>query len=141
MAYTDQASLAGSIPPEFLLEALDDDRDGEADAGVWAAVEAAAAGEVDSRLGARYAVPLAAPLPPVVAEAARVFVLELLHQRRGVAPEANPWRPQADAMRRRLEAIGDGAKPLSPGAGKASAPVGIVTSAARTVPASGQINC
>ena len=35
MAYLTKADLDGLIPPQFLLEALDDDQDGQEDAGLW----------------------------------------------------------------------------------------------------------
>lgn len=139
MPYLASTDLHGLLPPAFVAEALDDDRDGSADSGVWDAVEEDAAGQIDSRLGGRYSVPFTAPLPAVVVEAAKVFACELLYQRRGMSGEANPWTARANAMRKRLEAIGDGSQPLTPTTTKVRPPVSVISTPAVTVPA-GRLN-
>lgn len=140
MSYIVQSDLHALVPPAFVVEALDDDRDGLADAGVWAAVEAEAAGQVDSRLGGRYAVPFGAPLPAIVTEAAKLFAAEALYQRRGQSGENNPFTGRANAMRKRLEAIGAGEAPLTPEAGRKRPPVSVITAPAKTLPAHGGMN-
>jgi phage gp36-like protein len=137
MAYTTQARLAALVAAEQMVRALDDDGDGVADAGAWEAVEAAAASQVDGRLGQRYGTPVAAPLPALVQEAADVFVAEILYLRRGLAGDANPWTARADAMRARLERIGRGEEPLTATAPSARPSVSAITEPARTVRAGG----
>ncbi len=134
MPYILSTDLHGLLPPAFVAEALDDDRDGMEDGGVWDVVEADAASQIDSRLGGRYTVPFAEPLPAVVVESAKIFACELLYLRRGMAGEANPWTARANGMRKRLEAIGDGSQPLSPTSNRARPPVSVVSIPAVTVP-------
>lgn len=141
MAYITQAEIASGLPPQFLLEALDDDGDGEIDAGLWDLVEAEAAEAIDGTLGQRFTVPFTAPLPAVVKRAARVFVLELLYKRRGTAAANNPWAKEADALRAKLDRIADGEEPLSPGANKTNESVTVVKEAARTTAANENLAC
>lgn len=108
MAYTTREAITASIPPQFLVEALDDDGDGLEDAGLFDEVMAAACGDVDAYLAQRFTVPLTEPAPAIVKTAAEVFTLEKLYLRRGYAGERNPWTERADELRRRLQAIGDG---------------------------------
>lgn len=113
-SYHTRASVAGSIPPAFLLEALDDDRDGVEDAGLYDAIAENASNEVDAYLASRVAVPMATPVPLAV-QASRVFCLETLYQRRGYSEDTdppNPWSAQAKALRKRLERIASGEEPL-----------------------------
>lgn len=140
MAYTTRQAIKGLIPPDILTEALDDDRDGQEDPGNWEAVLAAACEAVDSRLGSRYDTPFADPVPAIVAEGAKVFVLELLHARRGATPEANPLTAQANAMRKRLEGIGEGRAPLVPELSRKRPPISIIQTKAGTVAGNGRLN-
>ena len=93
MDYVQQSDLTGMIPPKFLTEALDDDGDGDAGkiAAAWAGVLARVTSRIDSLLGRRFALPFPDPLSAVVTDAAKVFACEILYQRRGYAPENNPW--------------------------------------------------
>ena len=112
MSYILQTALKGKVPDDLLLQALDDNADGVADDGIWDTIAADVDRAIDGRLEGRYAVPLAAPLPAVVIEAATVFAAEAVYMRRGLAGDQNPWIKQADAFRKRLEAIGSGEQPL-----------------------------
>lgn len=112
MSYILQTALKGKVPDDLLLQALDDNADGMADDGIWDTIAADVDRAIDGRLEGRYAVPLAAPLPAVVIEAATVFAAEAVYMRRGLAGDQNPWIKQADAFRKRLEAIGAGEQPL-----------------------------
>jgi phage gp36-like protein len=112
MPYVLQSALKGKVPDDLLLQALDDNADGVADEGIWDAISADVDRAIDGRLEGRYTVPLAAPLPAVVAEAAIVFAAEAVYMRRGLAGDQNPWTKQADGFRKRLEAIGTGEQPL-----------------------------
>ena len=113
MPYILQSALKGKVPDDLLLQALDDNADGVADDGVWDAISGDVDRAIDGRLEGRYSVPLAAPLPAVVTEAATVIACEAVYMRRGLSGDNNPWTKQADAFRKRLEAIGAGELPLN----------------------------
>ncbi|MBU4460298.1 MAG: DUF1320 domain-containing protein, partial [Verrucomicrobia bacterium] len=78
MPYVTKADLEGLIPPQFITEALDDDGDGVEDAGLWDKVAAQAGEAVDALLGQRFEVPFAAPVPPLVSQAAKIFAASAL---------------------------------------------------------------
>jgi phage gp36-like protein len=129
MPYTDEAKIAALLPANYLADAADDDRDGDADEGTLAAVIAAVDTRIDGLLGGRYSVPFTSPVPAVVAEASLVFALAALYRRRGVADEANPWAEREAQAEKRLERIGRGeemltfeAKPARPAGTLISAP-------------------
>lgn len=135
MAYVVESDLTGKIPPAYLAEALDDDSDGTADAGVLDQIIADADLEVDGRLGQRYNVPLADNSPgfTLAKLAAVTFVLEILYLRRGYHDEdRNPHRAAADRFRTKLDAIADGKEPLAPGADRAKTPVSVVSEPSKT---------
>jgi hypothetical protein len=97
--------IAGDIPQEFLIEALDDDSDGTADAGAWDNLYASVANDVDGILSAGgLTLPLTAPYAPAVIKAAKMFALEKLYNRRGVTgDERNPWSAKAKDAREKLK--------------------------------------
>lgn len=138
--YHTRESIEALVPPTFLLDALDDDRDGEEDAGIYDAVAASASESVDAYLGGRYAVPFATP-PALAATASRVLCLEALYQRRGFSRDTdppNPWAAQAADWRARLGRIAAGEEPLRPDPGNAGV-VDTVTEPSRTTSASGRM--
>ncbi|MFZ4394159.1 MAG: phage protein Gp36 family protein [Kiritimatiellia bacterium] len=115
MAYAvSQADLSAIVPPQFIVAALDDDNDGVADVGLWDTVSLEADRQINSRLAARFSVPLN-PAPDLVIEAKKIFLAEMMYLRRGVSGDANPWTKQADGMRKRLESIGKGDEEISAG--------------------------
>lgn len=114
MPYVIQSDLDGKIPAQLLLQALDDNGDGLADDGVWDKIVVDVESAINSRLEGNYAIPLAAPVPAIISEAAKVLAAEAIYLRRGLAGQQNPWVEQADAMRKRLEEIGSGKLPLTP---------------------------
>jgi len=103
LSYCTQSDIEASIPGPTLTDALDDDRDGIADAGVLDTIIAQASQAVDAYLSGLYATPFTYPVPPAVADAATVFACEMIYSRRPVAQ--NPFTKSADAWRARLEAI------------------------------------
>jgi phage gp36-like protein len=141
MPYLTQAEIEADIPPQFLLEALDDDNDGVADSGLWDKIEVSAAEAIDGVLGQRFTVPFAAPLPAIVKTAARVFILEKLYARRGTKSEDNPWVSQANKLRAKLDLIADGEEPLSPGVQKQNESVTVMKEAAKTTSSTESIAC
>lgn len=112
--YLTLSDLEGSIPPQFLIQALDDDNDQVIDAAAWAKVLADAQGEVDSYLEGKMPLPLTiTPVPMLIKQAAKAFVCELLYRRRATPDETNPWKKQADGLRKRLAAIQAGEVKMS----------------------------
>lgn len=132
--YTTLDQVKAKLPADFLLEALDDDKDGITDTDVWQAVAEDAADQVDARLGKRYAVPFdPLALEPIVKSSSLIFVLETLYQRRGYGSETdNPYLVSARAARRELNQIGDGEVPLSPEQNRPKRSVSVITEPART---------
>ena len=140
--YTTLDQVKAKLPYDFIVEALDDDKDGIIDDGVWTAVSEDAADQVDARLGKRYAVPFNPELlEPIVKSSSLMFVLETLYQRRGFGTEEkNPFLASARAARTELNQIGDGKVPLTPEATKPRPSVAVFTEPARTSSASGNLS-
>lgn len=139
MPYVQQADVSVDIPPSFIVEALDDDGDGVADVGLWDQVAAAASTAVDSRLGQRYATPFVSPIPAIVTEAARIFASEMLYNRRGVAKDKNPFTEAADALREKLDLIGQGKQPLTPAIQRQQPSASVITERSKTFSVSGAL--
>jgi phage gp36-like protein len=140
MPYVTQAAIAGSIPRQFLVEALDDDRDGVPDDAVWDQVASEVAMAIDGPLSSRYAVPFDDPdLPPFIGHAARILALELLYARRGTPDDKNPWKPQADATRKTLEAMAEGSVALQIGRDRARPPISVISEPSKTHDTAGRL--
>lgn len=107
MPYVTQAELETLIPPSALVDGLDDDRDGRADADLLANIFTAASNAVDAYLAGLYTVPFATP-SALVKEAARVFAAEMVFSRRLSGDDRNPWKTRADGLRDHLAQIRDG---------------------------------
>jgi len=141
MPYHTRDSIAkADIPPSFLLDALDDDRDGVEDAGLYDQLAENASAEVDGYLEGRYGVPFTAPLPALVVTASRIFCLEGLYARRGFTRKSdppNPWTGRADDIRKRLDRIAAGEEPLF--VDKSGPSVDVVTEPSRTHSAGGRM--
>lgn len=117
MSYVTQSQIQTAIPAQHLNDALDDDRDGTADADVLTDIISSAEQAVDAFLAGLYEVPFLSP-PAPVKEAAFVFACERIYDRRQV-DEKNPFRSLADAWRTRLEKIGTGELTLDAASEKA----------------------
>ena len=120
MPYVTQTQIQTAIPPQHLTDALDDDRDGVADADQLDAVIAQSSQAVDGLLSGLFTVPFDDPAPAPVAQAAFIFACELIYARRGV--EKNPFTAQANQWRDRLEKIGAGKMPLDAAVEKVVSP-------------------
>ncbi len=134
MSYISQTDLAGTIPAATLAKALDDNKDGVEEAGVWAAMTAAVATRIDGYLEARYVTPLV-PVPSLVREAARVYMAELIYQRLGFSGDKNPWASRAHEISATLEKVALGELPLGDLAQAVPQPIvasGLVSEPART---------
>lgn len=139
MPYTTRQQIEAKLPPRFLLEALDDDGDGEEDENLFDTLNEMASARVDGYLGQRYSVPFTAPVPGVVTEAALAFLMETLYERRGMIGQANPYAQEAQAMRSRLEKIGTGAQPLRPDLKQSNPSVTVISEPSRTQSAHGRV--
>jgi hypothetical protein len=132
--YCSITQVEARVPHAIVLQALDDNRDGQIDADVQAAWETSVDGEIDGFLGQRYSVPFTGTVPAVVASAALILRAEALYQRRGVAPEANPFAKLAESIRLKLDRIGRGLDPLTPDSPKAHAPGVLIAEGSRLSP-------
>lgn len=140
MPYTTEAQIAALIPAEHLAAALDDDNDGEADAGLLDTIIEAVGTEIDAHLGQRFTVPFDdADLPAVVSHAARVLVAEALYARRGFDGDKNPWGARAKLIRAKIERIGTGKEPLRPATEQAPESVTAITGPSQTYLADGSL--
>lgn len=140
--YHTRASINADVPVEFMLEALDDDRDGEEDAGLYDQLALNASEAVDAYIGSRHPTPWAGDPPALLSRASRVFCLESLYTRRGYSKETepkNPWASLADALRARLGRIADGTEPLV--VDQSGPTIDVVTEPSRTTSASGRMGC
>jgi phage gp36-like protein len=139
MAYVELAQLKGRIPDKYLVEALDDDADGEIDA--WPEVQADAESAVNALIGVRYGLPLAEPLPQMVTEGARIKACYLIYQRRGTPDEQNPWTGQHDVYFGKtglLVRVAEGKLALSPEKKPALASGSLIKETAATFDAAGR---
>ena len=100
--------LAGDMPEQTLIQALDDDRDGLADEKAFRAALASANARAEAIFGG--AAP--AQYATAVDYAVRVFLLDLLYRRHGDADEKNPWAKQAEAQEARLRALANGTEAI-----------------------------
>lgn len=101
------SDLVGMLPLERIVEALDDDRDGEADAAAWADVLERVGERLDDIFGSG----TTAAEGVSTAYAQKVFACELLFGRRGFSGDTqNPWTAQANAIEKRLRAHATGAE-------------------------------
>lgn len=112
MPYVELTDLTGQIPPQFLVQALDDNNDGVIDA--WSVVQTAVQEDVDALLEGRFAVPLTlTPMPRIIKRACVAFACELCYRRRATSDADNPWKGRADAFRKTLAMITSGDLKLS----------------------------
>jgi hypothetical protein len=112
----DWKELEGELPREHLVEALDDNGDGEADAAAWAAAQADAQERIADAFGG--AVP--ARHAGAAAYARKMFLCEMLFRRRGLSGDRNPFSAQAAKAEDRLRRLATGAEtPEGAGGGTA----------------------
>lgn len=140
MAYVELEDMEARIPPTVLLNALDDDDDGQPDAGLWEKIQQAVQEKIDGCLGVRFKVPFKAPLPPVVVSSAQIFAAEMVYDRKGFSgEERNPWAGKAERQMKKLEKIADGLMPLAPGMERAKPSVSVIADRAKTYSHGGRI--
>jgi hypothetical protein len=129
MPYITLAKLKAGLPIEITDKLLDDDGSGVAPSDNWTAIATSVQDEIDGRIGQRYAVPFADPVPAVIANAAFVLAAELVYQRRGFFNDGNPWTARAQGIRGSagtpggqpglLDKIASGDEPLTPSTARA----------------------
>lgn len=130
--YVTMSQMNARLPAVFLVQALDDDRDGTADTGVWDAVATAVKEEIDGILGVRHTVPFSNPIPAAVTAAAQILAAEALYNRRGFSgEEQNPYAALAKQHRATLAKIAAGEIPLSPEIKRAAPSASIVSEPSR----------
>ncbi|MBI5770858.1 MAG: DUF1320 family protein [Verrucomicrobia bacterium] len=134
-AYIIMATLTAEMPPQFVAQALDDDGDGAADAGLFDQLVANAQTEIDGILGQRFEVPFSNPIPSVVVDACTKLVAEKLYARRGFSGDKNPWEKKAAEVRAELKAIAKGERPLTPTIARAKPSATAITEPAKTASA------
>ena len=105
---TSYEELAGFMPISRIVEALDDDGDGIADETAFRAVLASA----NERAAAIFGGEVPAQYSVAAGHSVRVFALDLLYRRRGVADEANPWSKLAEEEATRLRALASGTEAI-----------------------------
>ena len=110
MSYFELEDLEADIPPDFLVQALDDNADGEIDA--FTKVQTRACQMVDSLLESRFNVPFN-PVPSKIKQAAVLFACWLCYARRSVPEKDNPFANSKSAIERKLEKIEAGDLGLS----------------------------
>ena len=100
--------LVGDMPERMIVEALDDDGDGFADAAAFNAALASANARAEAIFGGevpeRYA--------RTADYAVRVFLLDLIHRRHGDADDKNPWASIAVEQAQRLQALASGTESI-----------------------------
>jgi len=100
--------LAGDMPEQVLVAALDDDGDSFADAKAFSAALASANARVEAIFGG--AVP--ARFSRAADYAVRVFLLDLIYRRHGDSDEKNPWARRAEDEAGRLRALASGTESI-----------------------------
>jgi phage gp36-like protein len=114
-----------------LNDALDDDGDGQVESGLLDRLMASASCAVDAFLQGRYATPFN-PVPALVVEAALVFTMEKIYNRRKQGlNEVNPYEERASEMRKRLKKISDREESLNARESEAYTPGAVIHSESR----------
>ena len=108
MSYISHSDLEARVEPELIRQALDDDKDGVEDSGLWEKVMASVEKEIHGALESRYAIPFDLPYPAAVVDATLTLMAHALYIRRGLSGDQNPWTKQAEAIRTKLDKIGKG---------------------------------
>lgn len=122
MSYVTTAELIALLPDEYRDAAVDDAGAGPVE-GVLDEVAAAASRECDGLIEARYATPVAAPIPSKLRQAALWIALEMLFTRRGATPPERVTKA-ADGWREVLLAVGKGEAALAAAGVPAAAIIG-----------------
>lgn len=131
MSYLTLAQMEAEIPGDFIVQALDDDGDGDINA-IFGVVQEAVADKIHAFLSQRFEVPFSDPIPPIVKASARVFTGDMLYRRRGFKGDENPFEEDEAKFCKVLAEIGNGDRPLLAGKQQTSPSVVTITEPART---------
>lgn len=104
--YATLADLKKQLPEDLLIQLTDDGGSGIIDTAVTDAALETADVEIDGYLGARYDLPLAAPVPAIIAKQAVDIAIYNLYARRQGPPEH--WQKRYDNTIRFLARIAEG---------------------------------
>jgi len=137
--YVQMSDLAAELPGKFLIQALDDNKDGVADPEVFAAIQKAVKDEIDGKVGQQIdPAQFGANPPALVKSIALVLASEKLYRRRGIDDKNNPYSKRAKDERAKLDAISTGDQVLTPKAKKTNASGAALVADAKTVSKSGR---
>lgn len=136
MSYFTLTDLEALIPPGWVVEALDDDADGDSDALLFDAVRSAAEAEVNGKIGRRYAVPLTpaegSSLAQWLQHAASMLAAGICYKRRGAdAWQQCPYQDEIKDIRKDLDKIASGDMPLDVGEERAVDSAEIISETSR----------
>jgi len=126
MAYITQPAIEAKVPAPVLIDALDDDGDGQADDGLLDQIIQNASDAVDGYLAGLYTVPFSDPIPAAVTTATLIFTLEDIYSRRNIPDAQNPFSKQANDWRARLTKIGNRELPLDAATEKTFTPGAVI---------------
>ena len=110
--YFSRAELAGLVPAQFILQALDDNGDGVEDDGAFDILCQHACDDVDALCSPLFTVPFADPFPVLVKQAAHTFAAALLYRRRGIEDQKNPFAKDARELAAKITRIVQKAEPV-----------------------------
>ena len=110
-AYTQRAEIEAVWSPQFLVAALTDKGQIGETAGLFTQITLNSASDVDGCLSGQYTVPFTGNIPAAVIVASRAFVLWYIAERRSPGDD-NPFKKERNDWLERLQAIGEGSKPL-----------------------------
>lgn len=143
MSYIAQTDLESLIPAEYITQAIDDNDDGEEDAGLFVNIRSAAEDAVNGVLSLSYSVPIATPENfPFLKHVTRYEAARVCYARRGYHgeegfPHYAIWKSAWD----QLAKVGKGDLPLGPAAGSndqlAKARGSVITGPSKTHSTSG----
>lgn len=143
--YVTLDQMKAALPADITDRLLDDAGSGVGDPNSWSAIVTRVCGEIDGKIGQRYALPVTNVTGlQLLGQFAFVFAAELLYQRRGFFGEANPWTLRAGAirgdpvhplMKGELDRIASGDIPLYAAATQAAPSGAALTETSRIIPA------
>lgn len=125
-AYTDITKIQARLNSAELDNLLDDDGEGNRDAGLLDQIIANVSGDIDGQLANIYTVPFASPYPAAVVSMATLLACFELYRRRLQAGEQNVFQRDYDRIWAQLEAIRKGEESLDQDYPR-SFPMGAVT--------------
>ena len=112
MPYITRNDILTKISNSDLDQFTDDNGDGVADQGVLDLVISIASNAADVYVASIYQTPFTGYIPSKIKDAALIFAVEMMYQRRLAPEEKNIFKPQADLWREVLRTIGTGQVPL-----------------------------